>query len=34
MKTSPRIHKGPAGGGISNPMKPEMQADTPFDFTI
>lgn len=27
MKTSPRIHKGPFGGGISMPMKPEIHSD-------
>ena len=33
MKTSPRIHKGPRGGGISMSMKPEMQMLLPKDET-
>ena len=24
MKTSPKIHRGPAGGGMSSAMNPEM----------
>lgn len=30
MNTSPRIHRGPAGGGMSMAMKPDRQMDFPI----
>mmetsp|Transcript_66834 Transcript_66834/g.132480 ORF Transcript_66834/g.132480 Transcript_66834/m.132480 type:complete len:206 (+) Transcript_66834:331-948(+) len=34
MKTSPRIHSGPAGGGTSRPMNPEMHSSCPPALTL
>lgn len=34
MKTSPKIHNGPLGGGISIPMKPDKQIVFPNSETL